>query len=73
MPTQLEAAMILSNMALHESDPARKDAILVGIHHTVRNKLHKLRNRASRAARGLSPSPVPSVPAAPVVPAAQEA
>ncbi len=53
MKTKLEAAMLLLNMAQSETDDAKRDALLVGIHHTVRRKLQQDRNRASRNARGL--------------------
>ena len=69
-PTKLEASLILLNMAQQETDETKRSALLVGIHHTVRRKLHEQRNKASRRARGL---PVPSVPSVPVVPAAKEA
>lgn len=74
MKTKLEAALIMLNMAQRETDEAKRDALLVGIHHTVRRKLQEQRNRASRAARGLSVyTPVPPVPSVPVVPLAKEA
>jgi hypothetical protein len=55
MKTKLEAALIMLNMAQTETDDAKRDALLVGIHHTVRRKLQEQRNRASRTARGLKP------------------
>ena len=79
MKTKLEACLILCNMAQAEPDEARREALLVGIHHTIRRKLHDDRYRNSRTARGLpvwSPAPSsPVPPAAPVqpVPTAAEA
>ena len=63
MKTKLEAALIMLNMAQHEPDEAKRDALLVGIHHTVRRKLHECRNNRSRTLRGLKPF-VAEVPAA---------
>ena len=51
MKTKLEAALIMLNMAQHEPDEAKRDALLVGIHHTVRRKLHLDRNGFRRALR----------------------
>ena len=51
MKTKLEAALIMLNMAQHEPDEAKRDALLVGIHHTVRSKLHMDRNGFRRALR----------------------
>lgn len=50
-PTKLEAAIIMLNMAQTETDNAKRAALLVGIHHTVRRKLQQDRNRFSRARR----------------------
>lgn len=53
MKTKLEAAIIMLGMAQREQDPERRDALLVGIHHALRRKLHDDRNDASRRKRGL--------------------
>lgn len=51
MKTKLEAALLLLNMAQAETDAEKREALLVGIHHTLRCKLHQDRNRFARVMR----------------------